>query len=181
MNVLIIYWSATGNTKKVAETIHDTLKKGGVNSSLKRFEEAKAEELDLYDYDLLLIGSPSYMWQPPGPVQEYIKEKVGYYHKRGDIKYNSPKLPGKTGVAFVTYSGPHTGINEAIPVGKYFGQFFEHLGYNVATEWYVVGEFHNNEEASTKGRLGDIRGRPNKQDLDNVARDVNELLKTIAD
>jgi multimeric flavodoxin WrbA len=167
MNALVIYWSATGNTKKVAETIHETLKNSGVNSILKRFEEAKAEELELYDYDLLLIGSPSYMWQPPGPVQDYIKEKVGHYHKRGDIKYNAPKLPGKTGVAFVTYSGPHTGINEAIPVGKYFGQFFD-------------GEFHNNEEASTQGRLGDIRGRPNKQDLDNVAREVNKLLKTLA-
>ncbi|MCX5908895.1 MAG: hypothetical protein NTY64_17400 [Deltaproteobacteria bacterium] len=29
---------------------------------------------------------------------------------------------------FCTYSGPQTGINEAIPAGKFAGQFFEHLG-----------------------------------------------------
>lgn len=179
MNALIIYWSGTGNTKKVAETIHNTLQNGGVNSMLKRVEEAKTEDLDLYDYDLLLIGAPSHMWQPPAPVQEYIKEKVSYYNKRGDIKLCAPKLPDKKGVVFVTYSGPHTGLNEAIPVGKYLGQFMEHMGFDLAGEWYVVGEFHGFEDGSTKGRLGDIRGRPNQQDLDNVTRDVNELLKTI--
>ena len=177
MNALIIYWSGTGNTKRVAETIHTALKNGGVNSVLKRVEEAKAD--DLYEYDLVFIGAPSYMWQPPAPVQEYIREKMGYYNKRGSIKLSAPKLPGKKGVVFVTYSGPHTGIDEAIPVGKYLGQFMAHLGFDLAGEWYVVGEFHGSEDNSTKGRLGDIRGRPNQQDLDNIARDVNELLKTI--
>jgi len=177
MNALIIYWSATGNTKLVAETIHNALKNGGVNSTLKRVEEAKDE--DLCKYGLVFIGAPSYIWQAPAPVQEYIKEKMGYYRKRGNIKLCAPKLPGKKAVVFVTYSGPHTGINEAIPVGKYLGQFFEHLGFDLAGEWYTIGEFHNSEDNSTKGRLGDIRGRPNQQDLDNIARDVNELLKTI--
>jgi len=134
---------------------------------------------DLYDYDLVFIGAPSHMWQPPAPVQDYIKEKMNYYRERDYVKLNSPKVPGKYGVVFATYSGPHTGINEAIPVGKYLGQFLEHLGFDLAGEWYVVGEFHGSEENSTKGRLGDIRGRPNQQDLDNIARDVNELLKTI--
>jgi len=64
-------------------------------------------------------------------------------------------------------------------VGKYLGQFLEHLGFDLAGEWYVVGEFHGSEENSTKGRLGDIRGRPNQQDLDKLAGDVKKLLKTI--
>ena len=179
MKVLVIYWSATGNTKKVAETIHDTLMNGGASSTLKTVEEAKDD--DLYEYDLVFIGAPSYMWQPPAQVQEYINAKMDIYRKRGDIKLCAPKVPGKNAVVFVTYSGPHTGIDEAIPAGKYLGQFFEHLGFEVAGEWYTVGEFHSSEENSTKGRLGDIRGRPNQQDLDNVAADVKSLLKTIAD
>jgi len=175
MNALIIYWSGTGNTKRVAETIHNTLKNGGVNSLLKRVEEARDE--DLYTYEMVFLGAPSFMWQPPTPVQDYIKAKMDYYRKRGDIKLCAPKVPGNKAVVFVTYSGPHTGTNEAVPVGKYLGQFFEHLGFELVAEWYVVGEFHSSEENSTKGRLGDIRGRPNQQDLDNIARDVNELLK----
>jgi flavodoxin len=178
MNALIIYWSGTGNTKKVAETIQTTLKDGGVNAILKRVEEAKDE--DLYEYDLLMIGAPSHMWQPPAPVQEFIKEKIRSYNKSGNIKLCAPRLPGKKGVVFVTYSGPHTGIGEAIPVGKYMGQFIAHLGFDLAGEWYVVGEFHNFEDGSTKGKLGDIRGRPNQQDLDEIAGNVKELLKNIS-
>lgn len=179
MKALILYWSGTGNTKKVAETIDSTLKNSGVGSILKTVTEAEAE--DLLEYDLVFIGAPSYMWQPPAPVQEYIKEKMNFYRERGDIKLCSPKVAGKNGVVFATYSGPHTGINEAIPVGKYLGQFLEHIGFELAGEWYYVGEFHGSEENSTKGRLGDIRGRPNQQDLDNIARDVKELLETFAD
>jgi flavodoxin len=177
MNSLIIYWSATGNTKKVAETIHNTLQNGGINSLLKRVEEAKDE--DLYKYDLVFLGSPSYMWHPPEPVDKYIKEKMDFYRDRGSVKLGAPKVLNKKAVVFVTYSGPHTGVNEAIPAGKYIGQFFEHLGFEVAGEWYVVGELHRSQEDSTKGRLGDIRGRPNQQDLENVSTYVNDLLKTI--
>jgi hypothetical protein len=173
VNALIIYWSATGNTKKVAETIYSTLREGGIHPTLKRVEEAMPE--DLYEYDLVFIGSPSHMWQPPAPVLKYVREKMGYYRQRGDIKLCAPKLPGKRGVVFATFSGPHTGINEAIPVGKYLGQFLEHMGFDVAGEWYVVGEFHGQEDASTRGRLGDIRGRPNQQDLENIIKDVNKL------
>jgi hypothetical protein len=39
-----------------------------------------------------------------------------------------------------------------------------------------VGEVHGSEEASTKGRLGDIRGRPNEQDLAQVKTDVHQLV-----
>ena len=176
MKALIIYWSGTGNTKKVAETIQNTLNNGGVNSILKSVEEALSE--DLYEYDLVFIGSPCRMWQAPEPILKYIKEKMDYYRQRGNIKLCAPKIPGKRGVVFATYSGPHTGLSEAIPVGKYLGQFMEHLGFDVAGEWYVVGEFHGRENESTGGRLGDIRGRPNQQDLDHITQEVNKLLRS---
>jgi hypothetical protein len=174
MNAIIIYWSGTGNTKKVAETIHETLRNHSVNSLLKRVEEAKDE--DLYNYDLIFLGSPSHTWIPPAPVQKYITEKLEYYRKRGDVKLCAPKIPGKKGISFVTYSGPHTGISEAIPAGKYLGQFLEHLGFDIVAEWYIVGELYGSEENSTKGKMGDTRGRPNQEDLENVRRDVIKLL-----
>jgi flavodoxin len=176
-NVLIIYWSATGNTEKVASAIQETLIRKGLKPVIKKVGEAAEEEL--YNYDLVFLGTPSHMWQPPAPVQEYIKGKMDSYRKRGSIKVCAPKVPGKKAVVFVTYSGPHTGIDEAIPVGKYCKQFFEHLGFDPVGEWYVVGEFHGSEENSTKGRLGDIRGRPNQQDLDEVENNVLTLIKSI--
>ena len=54
-------------------------------------------------------------------------------------------------------------------------KFLEHLGFAVLDEWYVVGEFHGSEELSIRGRLGDIRGRPNEEDLREVKQDAVRL------
>jgi len=76
---------------------------------------------------------------------------------------------------FCTYSGPHTGIDEAIPCGKYMGQFFEHLGITVLDEWYVLSEFHGSLENSTKGRMGDIRGKPTVEELKAISVKAEKL------
>jgi flavodoxin len=177
LKVLIIYWSATGNTEQVVNAIQ----RGLVNEKItpKVIKLPVVEEVELYEYDLVLLGSPSYMFLPPEPVQQFIRKKMKYHREHGDVRPCAPKVPGKTAVVFCTYSGPHTGINEAIPACKYLGQFFEHLGFEIAGEWYIVGEFHGHDDLSTKGVLGDIRGRPNEQDLSKVENDVRELVKSV--
>ena len=177
LQALIVYWSATGNTEKVAKTIHNALEGQSVAATIMKVEEAK--EVELYEYDLVFLGAPSYMWLPPDPVQRFIKEKMRLHDNRGDIKLCAPKIPGKKAVVFCTYSGPHTGLREAIPVCKYMGQFFEHLGFDVMAEWYIVGEFHGRADRSTKGCLGDIRGRPGREDLNQVENDVCRLIQSI--
>jgi len=177
LKTLIIYWSATGNTEKVAGAIQKALDGQGINPVVKQVSQAADEEL--YQYDLIFLGSPSYGFAPPEPVQKFLKQKMKLHRKRGDIKLYAPKIPGKTAVLFCTYSGPHTGIREATPVGEYIGQVFEHIGFDVAAKWYIVGEFHGQEDYSTKGKLGDIRGRPNQHDLAEVGNNVSELIKSI--
>lgn len=179
LRALVIYWSGTGNTEKVARTIHNALERQSVTATIMKVEEAK--EVELYEYDLVFLGAPSYMWLPPDPVQRFIKDKMSLHDNRGEIKLCAPKVPGKKAVVFCTFSGPHTGLREAIPVCKYMGQFFEHLGFELMAEWYIVGEFHGQEDCSTKGCLGDIRGRPNREDLDKVENDVYRLIRSIRD
>ena len=147
MRALIVYWSATGNTEKVANAIEKGLAGRNVDYTKKKVADAADE--DFYDYVLVFLGSPSYEFLPPAPVMKYVKGKVDMHRRRGDIKLKSPKIPGKMAVVFVTYSGPHTGLSEALPVGKYMGQLFEHIGFGV-DEWYVPGEFHGREKASTE-------------------------------
>ncbi len=177
LKALIMYFSATGNTEKVAHAIRNALEKKKV--TLTFFKVTEAAEEELYDYDLVFLGSPSIQWLPAKPVLSYIEEKHKLHGKRGDIKLYAPKIPGKSTVVFCTYAGPHTGISEATTAGKYMGQFFEHIGFEVAREWYIVGEIHGSDEASTMGKLGDIRGRPNKQDLAQVENDVSQLVRSI--
>jgi hypothetical protein len=179
LKALVIYYSATGNTRKVADTIHESLLNEKVESKLLRVQDASGEEL--YDYDLVFLGSPSYQFLPAEPVMRFVKDKMKLHGERGDIKLCAPQIPGKSAVVFCTYSGPHTGLNEAVTAGKYMGQFFEHLGLRVACEWYVVGEFHKWDEGNTMGRLGDIRGRPNEQDLLKVRSDVSALVTSMLD
>lgn len=177
MKVLILYWSGTGNTEKVAYAIRRGIEKVGLKPEIKKVEREIMEEL--YDYDLIFLGSPSHMWLPAQPVLNFIKQKMKEYSKRGLIKPCAPKIAGKNAVIFCTYSGPHTGIAEAVPAGKYMRQFLEHLGFDVKAEWYVIGEFHGQELLSTKGKLGDIRGRPNKQDLAEIEDKTIKLMKQL--
>ena len=170
---LVVYLSITGNTEKVANSIYDGLIEAGFETSIKQIKEAENE--DFYDYDFVCFGAPSYNWHVPKHADDYLKAKFSQYKKNGRITPCAPKIPGKNCLVFCTYSGPHTGIREAIPVGKYIGQFFEHFGFNVVDEWYILSEFIGSEENSTKGVMGDIRGLPNDQDLLRLKQSVYNL------
>jgi flavodoxin len=173
---LIIYWSKTGNTEKVAKAIKQGLEEANVHVTIKKPEEA--ENLDFFDYDLVCAGCPSHSWHPPEQMTNFLKKKFNYYRENGKIKLGAPKFEGKKAVVFVTYSGPHTGIAEATPVGKDIGQYFEHIGFTVAAEWYVLSEFHGQKEYSTQGRLGDIRGKPTAEQLQGIKEEANRIGKS---
>lgn len=175
MKALIVYWSNTGNTKKVALAIKEALEEGRAQVSLR--EVGTAGDVDLYAYDLVCIGFPSYHWSPPEPMDAFLNAKFQEYRQQGRVRLGAPKVQGKNALIFCTYSGPHTGIKEAIPAALYAGQFLEHLGFAVLDIRYVVGEHHGSEGLSTRGKLGDIRGRPNQEDLEQVRGDVRRLVK----
>jgi hypothetical protein len=56
-------------------------------------------------------------------------------------------------------------------------QFFEHIGFTVLDEWYVLSEFHGSLENSTQGRMGDIRGKPKEEDLRKIREEAERLAK----
>lgn len=170
---LMVYWSATGNTEKVAIAIKKGLEAADVKVTLKK--PAEAAEIDYFDYDLVCVGSPSLQWHIPKPLDDFLKAKLAKYRQQGKIKPIAPKIPGKYALIFCTYSGPHTGLDEATPAGKYICQFFEHLGFTVLDEWYILSELHGNLENSTKGRMGDIRGKPTIQELAKIKKDAEAI------
>ena len=176
-NALIIYFSKTGNTEKVALAIKKGLEKEGLEVTVKKISEAEGEEL--YNYDLVCLGSPVLHSLPTPPVMKFISNNDKRYRKTGEVPISTPKLVNKYALVFCTYSGPHCGINEALPAGKYIRQFFEHLGFDVKDEWYEVGEFHGWESASTRGRMGDIRGRPNAEDLALVELKTIQMVRSL--
>ncbi len=170
---LMIYHSTTGNTAKAALAIVEGLKSGGLVVEVKKPQEAMG--VDFFNYDLVCIGSPSIEWQPAKPIVDMLKAKLTLYRSQGKINLQAPKVSDKNALIFCTYSGPHTGIDEATPAGKTIRQYFEHFGFNIAGEWYIVGEFHGRLDMSTLGRLGDIRGRPNVEELAKLKKDAEHI------
>jgi flavodoxin len=172
-SALIVYWTKSGNTQKVADAISEGLKQANWQVNQKTTSEAQNE--DYFSYDLVCIGAPSYQWLPAEPMIDYLKKKFNEQKQQGKIKPSAPKVQGKNALIFITYSGPHTGLGEATPAGKYVGQYFEHIGFSVAAEWYVLSEFHGSVENSTLGRMGDIHGKPTAEDLQKIKEETKKL------
>jgi flavodoxin len=172
-SALILYSSNTGNTEKVAQAIHLGLEEAGIAVTLKKPQAAT--DIDYFNYDLICVGSPSIQWHPTKQMDDFLKAKLDEYRKQGKIKPSAPQMAGKNVLVFVTYSGPHTGLDEALPAGKYMAQFFAHVGFHVVGEWYVLCEFCGNLENSTMGKMGDIRGKPTAEDLRQIKEDAKAL------
>lgn len=57
MKGIVVYDTSSGNTRKIAETIAETLKESGVEADLFHIREVK--KLEAKDYNFLVIGSPT--------------------------------------------------------------------------------------------------------------------------
>ena len=136
-------------------------------------------DVDVLEYDFVFVGSGVYGQMPGESLIKLQRNLARKYGKMGEIKSNSPKRPSKNVVVYCTYGGVHTGINEALPTIKYLGQLYDHLGFTIVGEWYIVGEYNTFRlrDRSINGRLGDIRGRPNQEDLKDVEGRVKGILK----
>jgi len=172
---LILYHTTTGNTEKVARAIEKAVRETGMEPTTRKITRAQKE--DLYDYDLVCLGTPVIHSLPTAPINRYIQKKGEEYRRRKEVRLPAHQVPGKEAIVFVTYSGPHIGVGEALPAGKYLRQFLEHLGFKVLDEQYVVGEFHTWRKASVNGYLGDIRGRPSQEDLAQVEQRTKKTLQ----
>jgi flavodoxin len=176
MKILNLYFSGTGNTEKIAKQIEKTLLEHG--HEVDTIKAGDHSEPDVLSYDFIFVGSGVYAWLPGKSMMELLSTLREKYAKTGEIKAASPRRPGKKAVAYCTFGGGHTGINEAVPAVKYMGQLFDHLGFEIIGEWFVVGEFHGKlGHLSLSGRLGNIVGRPNETDLREIAEKVNGILR----
>ena len=102
MKVLIAYYSKTGNTKQMAETIAESIKKENLEVILKKVEEVKAE--DLVNYQGLIFGTPTYYGTCAYQIKKLLDESVAFHGK----------LDGKIGGAFTSSNNIGGGNETAI-------------------------------------------------------------------
>ncbi len=174
MKALILFESIGGNTEKVARAIAETLTEKNVLSHLTKVDARI--DVDIYEYDLVFIGSPVIDWLPAPTMMDFVKRKMKAYNAKGLIMPAAPVIHGKFAVCFGTFAGPHIGKGEALPMTMWLRSFMEHLRFTVLDAWHVVGGFNNGEDLDVNGRLGDIRNRPNESDIADIKNRVVGLL-----
>jgi flavodoxin len=181
MNILNLYYSSTGNTTRVAKIVADTAVRQNHSVDTVRIKPGMEPDIDVLAYDLVFAGSGVYEWLPGKPVMTLFSKLAKQYRLNGLIQQPAERRRTKQAVVYCTYGGTHTGANEAVPTVKYMGQLFDHLGFELTGEWYIVGEFHGAYlDFSKKGKLGNITGRPNESDLQSIAEMVKGALNITA-
>ncbi|UCD70605.1 MAG: NAD(P)H-dependent oxidoreductase [Syntrophobacterales bacterium] len=97
--ILIIYYSRTGNTKAMAKAVEDGVRSEGLEVRCKEVKDVSVKEL--LEYEGIVIGSPTYYGTMAGEIKLLLDKSVKYHEK----------LAGKVGGAFST-SGVLGGGNE---------------------------------------------------------------------
>jgi flavodoxin len=83
MRTCVLYFSRTGNTKRMAEAISDSTK-------APAFDIASSEPSVVENYDLLILGTPVEGSRPPKEILAFIERL--------------PKAEGKKTILFCTYA-----------------------------------------------------------------------------
>jgi len=86
--VLVIYYSRSGNTQKMAELIGESIKKEGLEAAVKDVKDIAVNEL--LDYEGIVIGSPTYYGTMASEIKKLLDDSVKFHGK----------LEGKVGAAF---------------------------------------------------------------------------------
>ncbi len=93
MDITMIYFSQTGNTRKVAKAMSGAFEEGGhkVQSSLMK----KAKPEDAMKGDLLGIGTPTFESHAPTPVKNFLKSLPSINNHRAFVFATGVGAPGK--------------------------------------------------------------------------------------
>jgi len=150
MKSIVIYYSETGNTEKVAKAIAVNL-----GADLKRIEEIKID--DVSKYDLICLGTPVHAFAPAKIVRRFLKEL--------------PNLPSKKGAAFCTMHA--FGDKRTFKVIK---ESFEAKGISFIDGFSCIGL---SRLVGNFGPRIFNRGRPSKKDLKNAESFGKNILNSI--
>ena len=90
--MLILYYSGSGNTKKMAKPIAEAMKSSTINVTV---EDAVKFDISLLpNYDSIVLGSPTYFSNVAWQVKKVIDESI--------VHYSGGKLKGKVAGIFTS-------------------------------------------------------------------------------
>ena len=90
--VLILYYSGSGNTKKMAKAIAEAMKSSVINVAVE--DVGKFDISSLPKYEAIVLGSPTYFSNVAWQIKKAIDESI--------VHYGSGKLKGKVAGIFTS-------------------------------------------------------------------------------
>ena len=90
--VLILYYSGSGNTKRMAKAIVEAMKSSAINVTVEDVGESDISLLP--KYDSIVLGSPTYFSNVAWQVKKVIDESI--------VHYSGGKLKGKVAGIFTS-------------------------------------------------------------------------------
>jgi hypothetical protein len=208
---LVTYSSYTGNTEKVASRFKETFEKHGWQCDIfkvrKNANDILRPPFDVRTYDFVCAGSGLRAHLPYNEILNmlrgfrtgmdpritlrfrdeaipYINEPVPEIppHKKDVRKFHAKMTLGPDApkaVVFITYSGYEFGPKEAEPAVQLMALELEHIGFQFIGQFCCPGKYVDDPMPRTFH--GDIRDRPNENDLLKAQMFIEEKLEEIAD
>jgi flavodoxin/Fe-S-cluster-containing hydrogenase component 2 len=151
MNVLIVYFSATGNTAKMATVIKERFAEMGAEVTMSNVTSYKQrqEKIDLAPYEAVVFGAPVHSRRAPRVVREWLRTLNGQ---------------GKKCSMFFTYGG--FGVH---PTHYSTRQILEEQHFRVLSSAEFLGAHSFNF-----GGWKAMKGRPDERDFA-VAKEYVEI------
>jgi flavodoxin I len=158
MNVLVTYFSQSGNTEKIAKAIYEEAARNN-NAELKKLEDITPG--DVAGYDFIFIGSPLHSANLAAPVKECL----------GLIQASS----GQKMAGFITHFAPAypdqdmEGFTEPIKAackekGIEYKGCFDCQGFLAESLHEVVQKKMNLADEQWSDMVKQMTGRPNEED-----------------
>ena len=93
MNMLLVYFSQTGNTLKVAETMAEAFRDKG--HTVRTLSMKEVHPADILSCDVLGMGTPCFESQAPTPVKDFLIALPPLYGKPAFVFATSGGQPGR--------------------------------------------------------------------------------------
>jgi flavodoxin len=127
MKVIVVYDTSYGNTKKIAETITETLKESRLEVDLFHVKDAKKAAMK--GYDLLVVGSPTRFYTMSRAIGSFLGKLSGEWANKPFASFdteNPENIEKKKGSAAEKIADKlkNRRMNQLLPVLKalVFGQ-----------------------------------------------------------
>ena len=172
LKILITYFSNTGNTEKVA----NSMKEGLTDHNVDVIPVKGVEPKTLKSYDIVFLGSGVYASRINKSVLTLIKKAI-------------PDLPAKlvyfcTHMSLKLYQEPFKRINNIAKehnceiIGK-FDCVGENLGIPSDTQLGMLKKLPEDQKEKAINDMETTKGRPNEMDLENAKNFATSLIKNL--